>query len=245
MSRGSRGKFLKENYNEVYMTELCELTRRRPRTILRWIADRTLPEHLMPVRGYRRHWVWTRAQANGVVKLAKERDKLNLLTPTEEQQLRRYYKARLPQKIKFKHVVVIRQMIRKNCSRDEIAEELMPMVTYTTVDSLDKVIVATCLHHGFPVPPRYLGHNELMAARAMQRHAYSLQGIVNALYRRTMYTHHVELEGDLVRAYQLRDWDLPPSDPNVKWIDKLTPRQKGEIRRLEKQLEAVERLLDK
>jgi len=237
--------FLKGDPNKVYMRELCEMVNRQPRTIESWIAKGRLDNGLRPVRGYGNNWVWTRAQANGVVKLAKEIDSHNVLMTSDEQHRLKRYKDRMPRKIKYKHVVKIRQMIARNRSRDEIAEELMPTVMYTTVDKLYKVIVRVCLHEGFPVPPRYLGHNELMAARAMQRHAYSLQGIVNALYRRTMYTHHVELEGDLVRAYQLRDWELPPNDPNVKWIDKLTPRQKGEIRRLEKQLEAVERLLDK
>ena len=237
--------FLKADYNKVYTPELCEMCNRVPRVIRRYIERGVLPEHLMPVRGWGNNWVWTRAQANEIVKLCKERDSRDLFISTEEQRRRKTYNSRLPYKIKWKHVVKIRQLIARNRSRDEIAEELMPICTYTTVDALDNAIIKTCLHQGFPVPPRYLGHNELMAARAMQRHAYSLQGIVNALYRRTMYTHHVELEGDLVRAYHLRDWDLPKSDPNVKWIDKLSPRQKGEIRRLEKQLEAVERLLDK
>lgn len=227
------------------MAELCAMIDRTPRTVQHWIKSGRLSGELRPVKGYGNNWVWTRAQANGVAKLAKEIDRSHPLDISDAAHHLGRHKDRLPRKIKRKHIVMIRMAIPRNRSRDEIAEELMPIVTYTTVDQLDKAIVATCLHEGFAVPPRYLGHHELMAARAMQRHGYSLQGIVNALYRRTMYTHHVELEGDLVRAYELRDWEIPPSDPNVKWIDKLTPQQRGEIRRLEKQLEAVERLLDK
>lgn len=227
------------------MTELCELIDRAPRTVWKWIKEDTLPEHLRPVRGHSDFWVWTRAQANEVAAFARARDRNNVLTPTNEQSRRRYHNQRQRTNLKHKHIVKIRQMLRGNHSRDEMAEALLPVVTYTTVDAIDKAIVTECYKQGFPVPPRYLGHPELMAARAMQHHGHSLEAIVNVLYRRTMYTGHVELEGDLVRAFQLRDWELPKSDPNVKWNDKLNRLQRGEIRRLEKQLEAVERLLDK
>jgi len=223
------------------MDELEELTNRTKRTINRWMQFGKLPERLFPHREEGKQRYWTVAQANEIAQLlAQER---GTLVDTTEDMHRFAVIMRTGYRFPDRIVKKIRSRIARNQSREQINDALFPEVSYTTQDAFDKAIVGCCRYHGFPVPPRYLTMNNLRTARRLQAHGQCLEEIVNTLYRRTSYTGHIELEGDLVRAFELRDWELPHSDPTVPWKDKLTHRQQAEIRALERQLKAIERMM--
>jgi hypothetical protein len=236
-----------EHENRIYMREMCELTGRDRDTFYNW--EKVWPIQLMPQRGYQNKRYWTREQLEWILEWRDMMDSRNLLFQDNSTAEARKRKAAVnyhkPRKFKFKHIVRVRRAISVGCSRQEIAEDLFTEVTYRTFDAFDKALVWLCRYHGWPVPPRYLNRYDLQGARTMAKRGVKLEPIINHLFRRTAYTDHVELEGDLVRAFYLRDWPIPTSDPSIAWADKLTPRMKAEIHRFERQLEAIESLLDK
>jgi hypothetical protein len=236
-------QILREDPNRVYIGELCNLIGRDRDTIYRW--EKTWPTELMPQRGWQNKRYWTPDQIPGVVSWRDGMDRSNLLLADNEDGRRKSRVNSRKPRLKWKHIVKIRQMIASSHSRSQIAEALFMETTYTTFERLDNAIVWMCRYHGLPVPPMHLDRHDLQGAHTMAKHGVSLQAIVNHLFRRTSYDDHVELEGDLVRAFYLRDWEIPGNDPKVAWADKLTPRQKAEIRRFERQLEMIEGLLDK
>ncbi len=224
------------------MGELTEIINRRRDAIQGWIHKGTLPKHLMPQRGWHNYYFWTPAQVNEISKWCKSPDKFPLLL-TEDDVDRSVVISHQNYRVPRKVIAKIRKLVARNYSREQINEALFIEVRYITTDAFDRAIVNVCRYNGFPVPPRYLTGSDVRFARTLHSHGKCLEAVVNALYKRTSYTDHIELEGDLVRALDLRDWELPKSDPSVKWEGKLTHQQQAEIRALERQLKAIERLL--
>lgn len=148
----------------IYIDELCAIIDRMPSTVRMWEREGRLPKRLMPTRRKRNWRAWTNQQVhgkNGIVAWMKKNDlrpanALARYKPDEDKVKEHVAHLRRPKYLKEYHMDIAKQFANRGWYIEQIAEELLPLTRYQSIEGLIRVLTKAFKAEGLEIPPSAL-----------------------------------------------------------------------------------------